>query len=77
MTPRDDHRHAWEERQVNAEPLLLEGYAGLKKHEALIPKGASYCLTEALERLVQLYDSWGQPEKTAKWRQKLSRPPKQ
>ena len=28
-------------------------------------------LTEALERLVQLYDAWGQKEKAAEWRKKL------
>jgi hypothetical protein len=28
-------------------------------------------MTEAIERLVQLYNEWGQPEKAAKWRAKL------
>jgi hypothetical protein len=28
-------------------------------------------LTEAIERLVQLYEAWGQLEKAAEWRAKL------
>jgi hypothetical protein len=28
-------------------------------------------LTEALERLVQLYDAWGKPEQARQWRKKL------
>src|SRR6202011_4287306 len=39
-------------------PLLLAGYEGMKAREKTIPK-ESPRLTEALERLVQLYDAWG------------------
>jgi tetratricopeptide (TPR) repeat protein len=63
--------HLGQGRYADAEPLLLDGYAGLKKHEAIMPRAARNCLTEALERLVQLYDSWGQPKKAARWRQEL------
>ena len=28
-------------------------------------------LTEALERLVQLYDAWDKPDEAAKWRKEL------
>jgi tetratricopeptide (TPR) repeat protein len=50
-----------------AEPLLLAGYEGMKQRAGTYrPR-----LTEAIERLVQLYDAWGQPEKAAEWRAKL------
>jgi len=29
-------------------------------------------ITEALERLVQLYDAWGKPAQAAEWKEKLS-----
>ena len=29
-------------------------------------------ITEALERLVQLYDAWGKPAQAAEWKQKLA-----
>ena len=31
--------------------------------------------TEALERLVQLYDAWGKPDQAAEWRAKLAKEP--
>jgi len=54
----------------DAEPLLLQGYQGMKKREAKIPKDATVRLTQALERLVQLYDAWGKKDKAAEWRKK-------
>jgi serine/threonine protein kinase/tetratricopeptide (TPR) repeat protein len=53
-----------------AESLLLEAYAGLKRHEGAIPE-AKLRATEALERLVQLYNAWGKKDKATEWRQKL------
>ena len=54
-----------------AEPLLLAGYEGMKAREAKIPAQGKPRLTEALERLVQLYDAWGKPSHAAEWREKL------
>ena len=34
--------------------------------------GAEHSIGEALERLVQLYDAWGQPAPAAEWKQKLA-----
>jgi hypothetical protein len=45
-----------------AEPLLLNGYKGLRQTAAQIPR------RDTLERLVQLYDAWGKPDEAAKWR---------
>jgi hypothetical protein len=36
-----------------------------------MPPPGKESLTEALERLVQLYDSWGQHDKADAWRKKL------
>ena len=54
-----------------AEPLLLSGYEGMKAREAKIPPAGNPRLSEALERLVQLYDAWGKPEQAAAWRKRL------
>jgi tetratricopeptide (TPR) repeat protein len=60
-----------QKRYSEAEPLLLAGYDGMKRREAGIPPVRMFRMTEAIERLVQLYEAWGQPEKTAVWRAKL------
>jgi hypothetical protein len=56
---------------AEAEPLLLQGYEGLKQREAKIRAYAAVRLTEALERLVQLYAAWDKTEKAELWRKKL------
>src|SRR5262249_672423 len=56
---------------ADAEPLLLQGYEGLKVREAQIPKASEGELTEALERVVQLYDDGGKKDKATEWRKKL------
>ena len=43
----------------------------MKEREAKIPPKEKPRLTEALERLVQLYDAWVKPEQAAEWRAKL------
>ncbi|MCI0459831.1 MAG: tetratricopeptide repeat protein, partial [Gemmataceae bacterium] len=60
-----------EKKYADAEPLLLQGYEGMKQREARIPPLARPRLAEAIERLVQLYHEWGKPEKSAEWRKKL------
>jgi eukaryotic-like serine/threonine-protein kinase len=51
-----------------AEPLLLAGYEGMKQRAADIPKLGQARLSEALDRLVELYDAWGKKDEAAKWR---------
>lgn len=58
-------------KYAEAEPFLLQGYEGLKQCAAKIPKEEAPRLTEALERLVNLYDAWGKPDQAAEWRKKL------
>src|SRR5204863_655150 len=59
-----------QKRYAEAEPLLLETYAGLKQNETKVPEAGSRA-TEALQRLVQLYDGWGKKDQAMEWRQKL------
>ncbi len=52
---------AGQNRFDEAESLLLDGYAGL---DAALPPGRRpQKLLPAIERLVQLYESWGKPDK--------------
>src|SRR5262249_652864 len=52
-----------------AEPRLLDPYARLKRHKDKMPATSRARVTEALNRLIQLYDGWGRPDQAAKWRE--------
>jgi hypothetical protein len=56
---------------VEAEPLLLSGYEGLKQREDKIPPNGMVRLKEAIQRLVQLYEATGQMEKAAEMKKEL------
>jgi serine/threonine protein kinase/tetratricopeptide (TPR) repeat protein len=58
-------------RYAEAEPLLLQGYEGMKQRKADIPPAGKKRLPEAVERIVRLYETTGQPKKAGVWRQKL------
>ncbi len=60
-----------QKKYADAEPLLAAGYEGMKQREAQIPSQGMDRLTEALERLVRLYEALGKQEKAAEWRKKL------
>jgi eukaryotic-like serine/threonine-protein kinase len=57
-----------QKKYADAEPLLLAGYEGMKKREAQIPPQAKVRLTEAVQRLVQLYEALDNQDEAAKWR---------
>ena len=57
-------------RFAEAEPLLLGSYAILKAESS---EGANYA-PAALQRIVDLYEAWGRPDRAAPWRA-LVRPP--
>jgi serine/threonine protein kinase/tetratricopeptide (TPR) repeat protein len=57
---------------TEAEPLLLSGYQGMKLREAKILAYHKVRLTEAGERIVQLYEAWAKPEQAAAWKARLS-----
>jgi tetratricopeptide (TPR) repeat protein len=59
-----------QKKYAEAEPLLLEGYDGMKQREAKIPPQGKVRLSEALERLVQLYDAWGKQDQAEQWRKR-------
>ncbi|QOJ15202.1 MAG: serine/threonine protein kinase [Planctomycetia bacterium] len=61
-----------------AEPLLLSAYAGMKERETTIPPQAAPRVTDALRRIVRLYEAWDQAEpgqgfdtRAADWRERL------
>ncbi|MSU51737.1 MAG: tetratricopeptide repeat protein [Opitutus sp.] len=62
---------AGQKKFVEAEPLLVSGYEGMKQREAKMLATVKVRLKEALERLVRLYTDLSQPEKAAVWQQKL------
>ena len=59
---------AGQKKFQEAEPLLVEGYSGMKDREEKIPPAAKTRLPEAIRRLVDLYTAWEKPEEAAKWR---------
>jgi hypothetical protein len=59
---------------AEAEPLIVSGYEGMKARAARIPPPGRPRFTEAAERVLQLYEAWGKPEKVAEWRAKLAKP---
>jgi len=60
-----------QKKYPEAEPLIVQGYEGLKAREAKIPAPEKPRLAEAGERVVKLYEAWGQPEKVREWRETL------
>ncbi len=58
-------------KYTDAEPLLLQGFEGMKQREALLPAGERRQLAEAGGRVVRFYEVTGQPEKARAWRQQL------
>jgi serine/threonine protein kinase/Flp pilus assembly protein TadD len=58
-------------KYAEAEPLLVQGYEGLKAREARIPQFVKVILMEAGERVVALYEAWGKPDQATAWRAKL------
>ncbi|MDG3004712.1 serine/threonine-protein kinase [Paludisphaera mucosa] len=61
---------------ADAEPLLVQGYEGLKAREAGLVAKDRPLAAEAGDRIVRLYTAWGRPEKAAEWRGKLGAEPR-
>jgi hypothetical protein len=64
-----------QKKYAEAEPLLIQGYEGMKARESKIPRQAKINIPGAAERIVSLYEAWGKPEKAAEWREKLKPAP--
>jgi eukaryotic-like serine/threonine-protein kinase len=60
-----------QKKYAEAESLIVQGYEGMKAREAKIPPQHKKRLTEAAERVVQLYDAWGKPDQAAAWRKRF------
>jgi len=56
---------------AEAEPLLIEGYQGMKDRESQIPAAGKYNLADAQQRLVDLYTAWNKLDEAARWRKEL------
>src|SRR5262245_19059893 len=68
-----------QKKHAEAEPLLLEGYHGLKRHAGKPPPGDDlpmppYLVAEAVDRIIQFYEDCGKTEEAARWR--MESPPK-
>jgi len=60
-----------QKKYAEAEPLLVEGYKGMKQAEAKMFAMFRFRVTEAGERVVRYYEETNQPEKAREWREKL------
>jgi hypothetical protein len=60
-----------QEKYAEAEPFLVTGYEGMKQRQVKIRAEARGRMSEALERLVQLYDATGKKDEAAKRRKEL------
>jgi len=58
-------------KYLDAEPLLLTGYEGMKLREATIPTRSKQRLKETLQSLVQLYERTSRPDQAGEWKKKL------
>ena len=56
-----------EKKYDEAEVRLRSGYQGMKDREKTIPPVVRRRLSEAAERLIQLYDAWGKKDKADEW----------
>lgn len=62
---------AGQNKYLEAEPMLLSGYAGMIQSGAKIPAGNRFKLKDAGTWIVRLYERWHQDENAKEWRQKL------
>ena len=61
-----------QQKYAEAEPLLVQGYEGMKQRAAKNPANGEVRLTDALERLVQLYDATRNTAEAERWRKELA-----
>ena len=61
-----------QKKYQEAKPWLKEGYEGMKQREKTIPQEAKVRLTEALERLVQLYEATGNAAEAERFSKELA-----
>jgi tetratricopeptide (TPR) repeat protein len=54
---------------AQAEPLLLEGYAGIKDDRQVLPD----LKRRAIKRIIRLYESWDKSDQASEWRKRLGK----
>jgi hypothetical protein len=60
-----------QQRYAEAEPILLQGYEGMKLREAILFPYDGRLLAETGEWVVRFYEVTNQPEQARIWRDKL------
>jgi tetratricopeptide (TPR) repeat protein len=58
---------AGQKRYAESEPLLVEGYEGMRQRESAIPAFFRFHLLYAAEQLAQLSRAIGKPDQAAEW----------
>ena len=56
-----------QKKYAEAEPLLLKGYEGMKQREKSIPASSRIRLSQALDRLIELFTATNKPDEVKKW----------
>jgi hypothetical protein len=51
-----------------AEPLLVQGYAGLSQNESRLSPFAKQRIDQTGQHLIRLYEGWNKPEEANKWK---------
>jgi serine/threonine protein kinase len=64
-----------QKKYAAAEPLLLKGYAGMKKREKSIPPQGASGIPEGLDWLIELYTAMNRPDEAMKWRAERAKYP--
>ena len=57
-----------QKKYSDAESLLLDGYQGMKARKQTIPPNGIVRLTEALDRLIDLFEAIDQPDEVKKYK---------
>jgi serine/threonine protein kinase len=65
---------AGQQKYAEAEPLVVAGYEGMRRHAAQIRPEDRWTLDQAGRRVVDVYDAWGRPAEAAAWRARLGLP---
>jgi tetratricopeptide (TPR) repeat protein len=61
-----------QKRYAEAEPMLIEGYRGMKSRESQAPERIRPIIVDAVRQLVELYEAWDRPAQAAEWRARLT-----
>ena len=62
-----------QKKYTEAEPLFARATQGMKARAKAIPPAASPRITEALDRLIELYSATNKPDEVREWRAERAR----